>query len=99
MGMKILNSYRLSDFYEYVDETLDIYSKTIKVKMLKNINISDYTSSKGLKKLPKATKNAIVSSIACTNNILTEEEKKERLKAVNEKSEKDYEKRIESGDK
>ncbi len=39
MGMKILNSYRLSDFYEYVDETLDIYSKTIKVKMLKNINI------------------------------------------------------------
>lgn len=46
MGMKILNSYRLSDFYEYVDETLDIYSKTIKVKMLKNINISDYTSSK-----------------------------------------------------
>ena len=49
MGMKILNSYRLSDFYEYVDETLDIYSKTIKVKMLKNINISDYTSSKGLK--------------------------------------------------
>ena len=77
MGMKILNSYRLSDFYEYVDETLDIYSKTIKVKMLKNINISDYTSSKGLKKLPKATKNAIVSSIACTNNILTEEEKKD----------------------
>lgn len=76
MGMKILNSYRLSDFYEHVDDTMDIYSKIIKVKMLKNTNISDYTSSKGLKKLPKATKNAIVSSIACTNNILTEDEKK-----------------------
>ena len=76
MGMKILNSYRLSDFYEHVDETLDIYSKIIKVKMLKSTNISDYTSSKGLKKLPKATKNAIISSIACTNNVLTEEEKR-----------------------
>ena len=31
MGMKILNSYRLSDFYEHVDDTMDIYSKILRL--------------------------------------------------------------------
>lgn len=41
-----------------------------KVNKIKNIDISKYTNKKGLRKLPHATKNALVASMECSRDML-----------------------------
>lgn len=74
MRVKVLKTFRLSDIVGHKTETVILDDKQIKFNLLNEVSIQDFTSQKGLRRLPKATQNAIIAGLK-TTDILDSEDK------------------------
>lgn len=75
MVVKIVNRFRLSDKFEHVSDIISVNDKEFDVNLLPALQINEFSSHKGLRRLPKATKNAIIASLECTKYLTTEEKR------------------------
>lgn len=74
MRVRVLKTFRLSDIVGHKTEIVMLDDKQIKFNLLNEVSIQDFTSQKGLRRLPKATQNAIIAGLK-TTDILDSEEK------------------------
>ena len=75
MSIKISKIYRISDEYKTYSSNFQVGDSLIEAQLIEKVPISKYSSHKGLRRLPKATQNAIVSAISCIGDSLNSEEK------------------------
>lgn len=55
MRVRVLKTFRLSDIVGHKTEIVMLDDKQIKFNLLNEVSIQDFTSQKGLRRLPKAT--------------------------------------------